>query len=56
MYLVVTLNGKIVQFLADRVVEYDEKYIFYRDDEIVAEFLVKGISGYCFLKAKEDDE
>ena len=56
MYLIITLNGRGVQFEADRVVEFDEKYVFYLEEEIVAEFLVKGICGYCKLEVDDEED
>ena len=56
LYTIITLNGRAFQFEADNVEETQESYVFYLDGEIVAQFLIKGISGYFAMETVDEDE
>lgn len=56
LYTIITLNGKSATFEADEVEEDGERYIFSLDEEVVAQFLIKGIAGYFGSFAESNDE
>jgi hypothetical protein len=55
-YIVVMINGRYIQFEADRVQEYGDDYTFYLDGDVVAEFNKKNIAGYIQVEDEEEEE
>lgn len=50
------INGRYIQFEADRVQEYGDDYTFYLDGGVVAEFNKKNIAGYIQVEDEEEKE
>lgn len=56
LYLVVLLNGKMVQFLGDEVELEEGTYRFFLDGEIIGEFKKDNIAGYFMQEMEEIDD
>ena len=55
VYTIITLNGKAYAFSADELVEYDGTYVFYLEDEKVAEFKRDALAGYFITRYEDED-
>lgn len=53
VYQVVTITGRVIAFEADAVTDEDGTYMFWLDDEVVAQFEKGNIAGY--VAVEKDD-
>ena len=57
LYQVVMINGRVIEYEAERVESDDDRHVFYIGDEVVGEFERKNIAGYYqFEEEEEEDE
>lgn len=56
MYTIITLNGRAYQFYADELKECGDTWMFYYDDDLVAEFKKDALAGYFITTYFEEEE